>query len=148
MKIKANICISCDSSDVMRLKVQDEASRATFLELEISPHDLMMALTGLANVDAKGAEVRALDVVGKHKVTENRSAEYPGSSFNGRDAMTKWLVENCAEDGWTINPYLRSQSSISRRGDSTILNYSVYRFEDRAPAQETSSAAGTEGGEA
>ena len=129
MKIKANICISRDSSDTMRLKVQDEASRATFLELEISPHDLMMALTGLAYVDAKNAEVRALDVVGKNKVTEPRSIKYPGNPFDSRIDMQTWLTGNANEDGWIVNPYLGSQTSIARNGDDVILRYSVYRYE-------------------
>jgi hypothetical protein len=140
MKINANICISRDSSDTMRLKVRDEASRVTFLELQISPHDLMMALTGLGYVDAKTAEVRGLDVVGKEKITETRSTEYPGVSYESREKMEAWLCENCQEPGWIINPYLRSQSSISSNGDTTILRYSVSRFVDKAEADQGGAA--------
>jgi hypothetical protein len=129
MKIKANICISRDSSDTMRVKVQDETSRATFLEMEFTTHDLMMALTGLAYVDATVAEVRDLDVVGKQKIIERRSVKYPHSDHDSRADKEKWLAENCKEDGWIVAPYLGSQTSISRRDGETILNYSVYRYE-------------------
>lgn len=132
MKIKANICISRDSSDTMRVRVQDVHSRVTFLEMEFTPHELMMALTGLGYVEAKSAEVRSLDFVGKSKVIERRTVEYAGSRLDSRANKEKWLVENCNEAGWIINPYLGAQGSVGRKGDVTILNYSVYRYEDRA----------------
>lgn len=128
MKIKANICISRDSSDMMRLKVQDEASRATFLEIEMTPHDLMMCLTGLGHVDTKSAEVRDLSVVGKVKIAEKRTIVYPGSSFDSRADKENWLSENGAPEGWIVNPYLGSQGSIGRNGDETLLHYTIHRY--------------------
>lgn len=129
MKIQANISISRNSSDEMTIRVQDETSRANFLVLTLTPADLMSALTGLAFVDAKSAEVNGLDVVGKKKITERRTAVYPGNSLDSKDKMQKWLSKNCMEDGWIIDLYLGSQSSIGRSGDKATLNYSVYRYE-------------------
>lgn len=127
MEIKANISISRDSSNKMRLRVQDETSRATFLEMEFSMADFMQALTGLAYTDAAKAEVFALDVVGKQKVTEARSVVFPGVSYD-RNEMSAWLKQNCQEEGWRLDSYLGSQSSIYQRDGKTVLNYHVYRY--------------------
>ena len=84
--------------------------------MEFAPHDFMMALTGLAATQALKTDVRGLDVVGKVKITERRSIEFPENSFESRDKLEAWLMEHAAEDGWIVNPYLGSQGSRSSPG--------------------------------
>lgn len=137
MKINASITISRDSRDTMRVQIQDDASHVTFARLEFTLHDFMLALTGLSSVDAQSAEVIGLDVVGKRKITEQRSVTYPGDSYGSREKMSAWLAENGKEEGWIVNPYLGNQSSISGNGKITTLNYSVYRYEPIPADQES-----------
>lgn len=137
MKINANISISRNSSDEIGISVADEASGITFLDLRLTPQEFAMALTGCAYTDVKAAEVRGMDVVGKRKVVEPRTVVYPGESYGSREEMRAWLKENGKEEGWIVDSYLGSQSSISRKGDETILNYSVYRFEAVAESEPT-----------
>ncbi|MBD8531512.1 MULTISPECIES: hypothetical protein [unclassified Massilia] len=127
MKINVSVSISRNSSDEISLTFVDQASRAKFLDVRMTPEAFAMAVTGQAFIDAP-AEVRALDVVGKRKITERRSIECPLDIFN-KDEIVAWLGENGKEEGWTVNTYLGSQGSIARRGDKTIINYSVYRFD-------------------
>jgi hypothetical protein len=126
--IKANLSITRDSNDKMNIRVQDEASRATFLEIPIEPHDLMMALTGLAYIDVN-AVVNELDIVGKQKITEKRSIECPLSGYSKKEELVKWLEGHGKEEGWEVHSYLGSQGSVVNRDGKTVLNYSVYRYE-------------------
>lgn len=113
----------------MRIKVQDEESRVTFLEMEFTPDEFMRAITGMAYTDAAKAHVSGLEYVGKKKITENRQAIYPGSCTESREKMSAWLESNCAEDGWIIDGYLGSQGSINRQDNNAVLNYRVFRYE-------------------
>jgi hypothetical protein len=51
------------------------------------------------------------------------------ASHSDREKMSKWIEDNCKEEGWRIDSYLGSQSSIGHRDGKTVLNYSVYRYE-------------------
>lgn len=135
MKIKASITISRDSNDIINVRIEDRASHIEFARMEFTPHDFMMALIGLSSVDAQSAEVIGLDAVGKRKVTETRSIVYPGKSYDDRDKMRAWLIENGKEEGWIVHPHLGSQRSISTVTGKTTLNYSVYRYEEISDTQ-------------
>lgn len=131
-RIKANLTILRPSRGgddaVIYIAVKDEASRARFLELEISPADFAMALTGLSEVECS-ALVRQLDVVGMRKIVERRSIAYPHKWNYERAELEDWLKENAKEPGWIVDASLRSQSSVSRFDDKYTLNYNVYRYE-------------------
>jgi hypothetical protein len=123
---KGTISINRRSDDKISVSFVDDASRTEFLDVQLSMSEMMSALTGLAYVPVKG-EVRGLDVVGKERVREKRSITYPGRSSD-RSVMQKWLTENAQEEGWTVDSYLGSQSSISYKDGETILNYAVFKF--------------------
>lgn len=127
MKIDATISISRDSNDIIRISVRDETSVNRFLEMELSPHDFAMAVTGLSEIKCN-AVVRGLENVGKLKVSERRSAECP-LGCHDRQALSLWLLENCKEEGWFIDAYLGSQGSVGRsEAGLQQLNYRVYKF--------------------
>jgi hypothetical protein len=92
----------------------------------MSPHDFATAVTGLSGIKVD-AEVRGLDVVGKKKVVESRSALCPLNSYD-KSTLQAWLLDNCQEEGWTIDPYLGSQSSLSYHTEGVTLNYRVYKY--------------------
>lgn len=128
MNIKAALTISRLSTDKISICVQDHASHAQFLELEIDPAEFANALTGLSHVECTG-EVRGLENVGKQIVSETRKVEYPHGGRPKRHELEAWLLLNCQEEGWIIDPYLGSQSSISNYDGKTFLNYRVKRYE-------------------
>lgn len=129
--IDASLTISRDSNDVMKIRIQDKASRVAFVQAEISPRDMMMALTGLSHVDCK-AKVQGLEHVGKHKVIETRTAKCPLKTYD-KGALVAWLEENCQEPGWILSTYLGSHGSVDHTSDGTVLRYSVYRYQDDPP---------------
>lgn len=127
MNINVEVGISRTSRDEIHIRVQDKTSRAQFVDVCMTPADFTMAITGLYGVEAT-AEVRGLDVVGKKKITENRSIECPLTSYD-KKALGAWLEEHGKEDGWEVNTYLGSQTSVTHLNGKTILNYSVTRYE-------------------
>lgn len=129
--LKGNITISrphggTSNNDVIRIAIQDEMSRARFVEVEVSLADFAQAITGLAFTPAT-LRVDRLEVVGKNRICEQRVIECPLRTFD-KDVLKQWLIENGQEEGWTLDPHLGSQTSVSCQGDKTILRYSVHKY--------------------
>lgn len=130
MDINCKVSINRRSDDLIIIEVTDETSRARFLQLEMTPEQFALAVTGLGFREARGT-VMALDVVGKRRIDEDRQVVYPGKSYEGRDVMRAWLEANCQEPGWHLDSYLGSQRSVGHNAaGETVLNYRVSRFED------------------
>lgn len=129
MKINSKITISRNSKGVVGITIMDEASRARFFDGEMTMEDFANAITGLSNAPIKGT-VRGLSVVGKTRIQERRSIICPLDGYN-REEFKEWLLENGKEDGWEIDAYLGSRDSIGRRDGKTLLNYSVFRYEEQ-----------------
>lgn len=127
MKINTKITITRSSSDEIKLRVRDEASRLEFLEIRLTPHDFAMALTGLSEVKCESAAVTGLENVGKTKITENRSVLCPLDTHS-KEELADWLIQNAQEPGWILSPYLGSQRSVQYEGDRRRLNYVVYKY--------------------
>lgn len=125
---KGNISISRCSNDMINIRLRDKASRAEFVDVQMTLEDFASAVTGLAEVDVIG-DVRGLDKVGKVKVLESRQTVYPGESYADRSKQESYIIENCQEDGWELLPALRSQGSIKKgTNGETLLNYSVVKY--------------------
>jgi len=130
-KHACSVTITRNSSDVVRIAIQDEESRVKVAMVEMTPHDFAMALTGLSEVGAS-VEYGALANVGKRRVVEKRSATCPLKTYDKAE-LAAWLRENCREEGWAIDPYLGSQGSVvSLPGEGLRLNYRVVKFVDLA----------------
>lgn len=113
----------------IRLSIRCANSAVTFLELTIDSQAWVDAQFGQAGVPALG-EIRKLDVVGKRRITETRSAVCPERLYD-KNALQSWLVDHCQESGWILDTYLGSQSSIVYQQDGTVLlNYRVCKWVD------------------
>ena len=126
--IQANVSISRDSNENIRIRITDNASRIQFVELKMSPHDFAMATTGLSFVPVE-AIVTGLEHVGMQKVSEPRTVDCPLNTYD-RNELMAWLIDNAQEPGWTLDAYLGSQGSISTTlsGNGRTLRYRVYKF--------------------
>lgn len=127
MKINGNISCNRASDDTVRIEIEDNLSQQRFLEIKLSLEDFALMITGLSGIDFQG-EVRNLSAVGKKKISEKRSAVFPGSSSTDRTELEQWLLDNKQEEGWSINTYLGSQRSVITVEGKTTLNYSVYKY--------------------
>ena len=126
--IKGEISCARTNHNKIHIAIKCSSSRAEFLDVEITAEQFGQLVTGMYLSDIN-MSVDKLDIVGKKKVVEVRSVEF--SNKNGlREYQEQWLVDNCQEEGWTINPYLRSQSSVKYVDGKTILNYTVYKYID------------------
>lgn len=118
-----------DEREVIAIEIYDNASRTTFCRVQVGMADFAAALTGQSQMPVQ-MELRGLAYVGLVKVAEKRTATVPGR-FYDKAYLQQWLIDNCHEDGWIIDSYLGSQSSIKFSDDSTLLNYSVHKFVPR-----------------
>lgn len=131
-----------DGQPVMALTIRDQKSMHARVTIELSPADLAMALTGLAEVPGVASWHRT-EAAGKRFVSERRSIRVPPAHVaqmdcNNRDALERWLEQHAQEEGWHLASSLRAQGSVERHGE-VRLNYSVYRYED-SPAFELAGA--------
>jgi citrate lyase gamma subunit len=124
--MKAKVTISRSSDDMVRIRFEDQASGIEFAIVSMSVEAFGYAITGLSEQDA-ALEVRGLEHVGKTRVTERRQIECPLNAYD-RSELSKWLMDHAKEDGWFVNTYLGSQSSVCRQDGKTILNYTVTKY--------------------
>lgn len=131
-QITANLTITRTSNSEkgqeISIRIRDDKSGIQFFQGRIGLAEMMEVLTGLSEVEMT-ANVRITDNIGKSKITEKRSVVYAGNSKYTRSVFEQFLTDNCQEEGWMVNTYLGSQSSVSYRDGKTILNYSVFRYE-------------------
>lgn len=119
--------MSRSSNGMMHLRVMDTNSRAC-IDVEMTLEDFAKALTSMP---APGqADYQRVEMIGKKKITEQRTAEYPGEVYDNRDTQEAWLCKNKQEEGWTLNYQLRMQDSVVRdkKTKKTILRYSVTKW--------------------
>jgi hypothetical protein len=102
VKLKGKLTISRirkEDGFVMSMKVMDELSRSRFIEVEISPENLVLAITSLADQECE-FELRSCDRVGKqHEV----KVEYvQGIRPNKKDFIMDFIcaVLPFEVDGW------------------------------------------------
>ena len=132
--MKANCQISIlrpqcsDGSSYISIRIEDLTSSITFFDGKMELDEFARALTGFSCCNIE-AELMGLEFIGKVRVYEKRSIEYPHKSYY-LEEMSKWLEENAQEEGWIVNTYLGSQGSIQYVDNKTILNYSVTKYID------------------
>lgn len=120
------VTISRSSDYKIRIYIRDDNSRMEIARVTLSLEEFAKAITSMP---ASGtAEYRGLDVVGKTKIIEARSVEYPHYGYGKREDMSQWLEDNCQEKGWILDTYLGSQGSVAIRDGKTILHYSVMKW--------------------
>jgi hypothetical protein len=135
VRINGHITISRpnygDGRKAISIQIEDNASHAHFLVIEMTLEDFALALTGVGHIPMT-AEVRALEVIGKRRITEPRTIECPLDTYKTEE-LREWLKQNAQEDGWIVNTYLGSQSSVKHHDNGCTLNYSVTRYEEVQP---------------
>ena len=125
--MKAQLSISRSSQGYINLEIVDCASRVEFVAIRITYEDFAKCVTGLGCQPAE-MEVRRLECVGKKKINEKRSIVYPHQNEYRREVLEQWLERNAKEEGWEVNAYLGSQSSVQTKDGKTVLYYSVTKF--------------------
>lgn len=128
-----------DGRETISITIEDKVSGIEFAKVHVGYSEFACALTGQSQMSCM-VEVCGLENVGKRYVSEPRSRSVPKNIFShDRKAVSNWLVENCQEEGWTLNAYLGSQSSLVNDGKGNItVNYSVFKFEEMDNGSEVS----------
>ena len=137
-KIPVSLSISRGSNGVIRITVKDRLSRKRFVEVEMTPEEFGLAVTGLSELPVT-ASVQGLDVVGKRKITEKRVTDCPLDYMRGTEEMRQWLLANRQEEGWMINTYLGSQGDVKSTPGGSQLRYTVFKYIDVSESEEVSS---------
>ncbi len=125
-----NVSCSRDSHDRFTIRIRDEGAVNASFEVTLTPENFAYLVSSMI-VKAK-ATVRRPDLFGKKRISERRSIKCPLRG-HGREPLKKWLIDNCQEDGWELDPYLGSQGSVTFLvgEDGCMLNYRVQRWEDK-----------------
>ena len=130
-KLKGNISISKDSEGVVNIRVQDEESRAHFIDIEMTKEEFADALFGLA---ARPVEftLDKVERVGKRKVTQSIKLEMPLKDYSygeekrkmAKEIILRFALKQIEETGkgWVADLYLRSQTTFTRVGDREYVN--------------------------
>lgn len=118
----------------MSISITDANSGIKFTNVAVSLKQFIEALTGLSEVDCTH-ETRNTEYVGKYYVSERRTITAPRFGYD-KKAYEVWLISNAQEEGWILDPYLRSQSSVTYKDDSAILNYTVFKYVDQIDSKE------------
>lgn len=127
MKIKATITINRASNGLVYIRLNDEASHIEFVDVAMTPHDFAEAVMGLAMQPVEG-EVRGLENVGKNKIYEKRSIVCPLDTHKTSE-LVEWLRLNAQEEGWILDTYLGSQTSVGPyKEGGRRLNYAVIKY--------------------
>lgn len=137
-KISIHKTTSNREDDYISFEIFDPKSCTEFFRGKMSMEAFAQAITGLSRQAIEG-ELRCADQVGKFRVYESRSTQAPDLGYGKRDEYEQWLRDNCQEEGWAIDAYLRSQGSISfgnPEGTAT-LKYGVFKFVDEDPKLKT-----------
>lgn len=121
------VSISKSSRGYVSIYLKDTKSRTRFVSVEMSQEEFANALFGLADCDASYSVV-GLDNLGKDRVNERRSVLYTGEPTHDRDRLSRWIDDNCQEEGWLVSNYLGSQGSVERVNGSVYLHYSVVKY--------------------
>ena len=141
MKIQTDISISRPSDSTgekyIEVRLKDDASHITFATVKVGLADFMEALTGLAHMECE-TEVRGLEYVGKVREREQASVfisenEYRKITdglkyYRHTDVLGQWLIDNHSREGWMVDTYLGSQSSIKNVEGGKMLNFSYFRY--------------------
>lgn len=141
MKINPTISIgkvSGNDEDYMELTIRDEASNISFVKVKVELAEFMKALTGLYDTKCISGEVRGLENVGKIHEYEKAEvfiseAEYKMVTVGVRyehanEALADWIRENHGREGWFVDGYLGSQSSIAYVEGGKKLRFRYYRY--------------------
>lgn len=130
MKTPISVTISKNNRDQVTVYLKDRNSNIRFAEVKLTLEDYARVITGLSEVIGEG-EVRGLENIGKLYVHQPRTAHCPHENYT-HEQYEQWLQDNCREEGWIVNSYLGSQTSISRSQDpehrGSTLRYFVYKY--------------------
>lgn len=125
--MNGKITISRCSDDSVRVGITDDASGIDFVEATMTKEAFASALFGLGYVPVK-IDVIGLEHVGKKRVYEKRTVVCPLEEWSDRDTLSKWLEDNCEEEGWILDTYLGSRGSVTRENGKTVLHYGVTKY--------------------
>lgn len=101
---KGRLSISCWSSNQepyhgFTISVTDEASLATFLEVEVTPERFAMAIASRGDQECE-FELRGLDVVGKRREVKREEVFVPDHDFKDKKENARKAVAKHEVDGW------------------------------------------------
>lgn len=124
-----------DGKEIVSIQLWDTASKQHVFDASVSLENFTRIITGQARIDCTFVTGN-LSHVGKHRVIEDRSVPEPAGHLS-REQLEKWLLDNCQEPGWYVDPYLGSQSSRTRVFDVNMLRYRVFKYVDQVDGEDS-----------
>lgn len=132
-KISAKISITRPhgpNGSYISICIYDDLSGIGFFDGRMELSEFAECVTGLSRQPIP-AEVRGLDLVGLKHVWERRSCSLPDELSHKRgEDQEEWIRINRQEEGWIVDPVLRSRNSTSHdhKTGITTAHYSVHKY--------------------
>ena len=99
-----------DVKSMMYMKIQDVKSRRHIIEVEISPEDLMVALTSVSNQKGIGFLYESnIKDFGKKKISKSFTIDLPCKPSSYDKTVFIEPLEKACPEGWEISTYLGSK---------------------------------------
>ena len=120
-----------DGKDIIRIKLYDEDSHLTVFEGEMGAAEFALSLTGLSAQECPGVVSTATYALGKVRSYEKRDVVLPKDTPYG--GGSKWIEENCQEEGWFVDSYIGAQSSTTYDTSTGLYtaHYRVFKYVDK-----------------
>lgn len=118
-------------NDYVSLTVQDESSRAEFLEVRISLVDFTKAITGQGHMPVRFT-TKGLDVIGKTKEQKELvfSMGEDGITKNDKD-IAEYHAQSYADEGWIASNYFGSQNSFFTKDGIRYARTTQFRYVEK-----------------
>lgn len=125
------------SGDRVTIRLVDEVSGISFVELSLSLAAFAAAITGLGDVHAE-MELRGLDVVGMRHEAKTETVDLPDQFTRGEEfqAALRELVAPLEVDGWkaSIDRSYNPHRSVSRVDGTRGYGVHFHRYVDATEA--------------
>lgn len=140
VRIRAGKVMCSRADDYMKIEIEDPISGIQFIEVDLPFTEFGQMLSG-SSVNVQ-AELRGLEFVGMKREYEKAKVTISEDDYNkltrgtkyeeGKNRLSEWLKTNHAREGWMMDTYLGSQTSIQRDYKTCmyILNFGYFRYVD------------------
>ena len=129
-KLKGELTLLINS-DVTRIEIKDELSGNLIVSVEVSPENIVAALSRLANVECD-MKYYGSDNIGKKRENDRYLFDVKDILYTRHNK--KNLQEQCQKlldeenQGWICRNYFNSQDSFIRKDGKTFANAYIDRY--------------------
>lgn len=114
--------------DIFEISIECEKSLQRFVVAEITPHDLALAMSGLASIPVN-LTTKGLDKVGKYRHIKTIEFEVGNDIHDRHESAMKEFVKH-RPDGWELWGRFGSQNSFFTKDGKTYTRATIVSWQN------------------